>query len=77
MNLRPQRLKKGEMNLDDHHASCPTYQDLVSIFRPVPFWAGAFYANGCEGKQWAPLMQSRRTLPRCRVKYLDPLFLFC
>ena len=51
--------KKGQMDLDDHHASCPSYQDLVSIFRPVPFWAGAFYANGCEGRQWAPLRAVR------------------
>ena len=67
--------KKGEMDLGDHPASCPSCDDLVTIHRPVPFWAGAFYANGCVGRQWAPCCALGRTLSRYWVKYLGSLFL--
>ena len=69
--------KKGEMDLGDYRASCPSCDDLVFIHRPIPFWAGAFYANGCVGKQWVPSCALGRTLSRYRgrVKHLDSLSL--
>ena len=68
---------KGEMDLDDHHASCPSYQDLVSIFRPCPTWRGQVRSMGIGVKESSGALSVRaeRTLPRCRVRYPDSLIL--
>ena len=66
---------KGEMDLDDHHASCPSYQDLVSISGPSRSGqARSMQMSAKEGS--GPFsVRAGRTLPRCRVKYLDSLII--
>ena len=48
---------KGEMDLDDHHALCQSYRDLVFYLPALSHLvrAGALCGNRCKGKEWALL----------------------
>ena len=68
---------KGEVDLDGHHARCPSYRDLVSIFRSCPTSCGQARSISIGLKEGSgPLfVWAERTLPRCRVVHLDSLIL--
>ena len=63
------------MDLDAHHAPCPSYWNLVFYSRALSHTQGpgAFRSNRCVGSSGPLSVQVGRTLPQCRVKNLDSL----
>ena len=71
--------KKGEMDLDARNAPFPSYWNLVFYSRALSHTEspGAFHSNRCVESSGNLSVQVGRTLPQCRVMYLDsPLFSF-
>ena len=65
--------KKGEMDLDAHHAPCPSYWNLVFYFRALSHTQSpdAFRNNRYVGSSGPLTVQVERTFRRRRVMYLD------
>ena len=63
------RIKKGEMDLDDHPVPCPPCGELVSNSRPAPGRTDACYASECGNKRKpAPVWAVRDTLRDDRAR---------